>query len=152
MKKSLILICAALLLVGSAAWAQGDRPGYGGTYSSYDGHDRYLTPDQHRKLADLKARYEAEITRIDRQIAQKKLELNRLSKVPYRNRGAIDRVRKDIARLQDKRAYATADYQKNMQQILSAGRPWNNRYAQDGPGTNPHDGWDGYDRGRDSHR
>jgi hypothetical protein len=152
MKRYIILICAALLFVGTAALAEENRPPYGTYYSSYGGHNRYLTPDQHRKLADLKAKYEAEITRIDRQIAQKKLELERLSKTPYRNRRAIERVRKDIAKLKDKRADATADYQKKMQQILSASRPWGNRYVQDGPGTDRHDGWDGYGRGRDSRR
>jgi len=57
MKKYILLIGAAVLLMGAFAWAQGEYPGYGGPYGSYYGQNLNLTQDQQKEPADLDAIY-----------------------------------------------------------------------------------------------
>jgi Spy/CpxP family protein refolding chaperone len=141
MRKYILLIGAAVLLIGAVAWAQQDYPGYGGYgYGPYYTQNLNLTPDQQKKLADLETKYAADLQAIDSQIAQKDLEMRKLMLEKKPDTAAIDKIENEIVKLQNKRYDVTLNYRNQSRNVLTNEQLNQSPYAFYGPGLCPYGG------------
>jgi Spy/CpxP family protein refolding chaperone len=140
MRKYILLMSAAALLIGALAWAQTEYPGSGSAYGPYYGQNLNLTQDQQKKLADLETKYLASTQSIDKEIAQKDLDLRKLFLAPKPDTKAVDKLENEILTLQNKRYGLTVDYRNNARAILTEQQLKENPYAFYGPGTCPYSG------------
>jgi Spy/CpxP family protein refolding chaperone len=140
MRKYILLMSAAVLLIGALAWAQNEYPGYGSPYAPYGGTDLKLTADQQKKLADLDTKYLADIQNIDKEIAQKDLDLRKLMLAAKPDTKAIEKVENDVVTLQNRRYSVTLDYRNKSRSVLTDEQLKTAPYAFMGPGLCPYYG------------
>ncbi len=140
MKRYFLVAGALVLLVAAFAWAQQESPVFGGPYSPYGTTDLKLTADQQKKLADLEVKYLADIQTIDKEIAQKDLDLRKLMLAEKPDTRAIEKLENEVVTLQNKRYSVTLDYRNKTRSILTDEQLKTNPYAFMGPGLCPYYG------------
>jgi Spy/CpxP family protein refolding chaperone len=140
MKRYLLIVGAAVLLLAAFAWAQSEYSGYGSPYAPYGATDLKLTTDQQKKLADLEVKYLADIQSINTQIAQKDIDLRRLLLAEKPDTKAIEKLENEIVKLQNKHYDVTLDYRNKSRSILTDEQLKTNPYAFMGPGLCPYYG------------
>jgi Spy/CpxP family protein refolding chaperone len=140
MKKYTLIIGAAVLLVAAFAWAQQESPVYGGPYSPYGTADLKLTADQQKTLADLQVKYQTDILSINKEIAQKDLDLRKLLLADKPDTKAIEKLENEIVKLQNKHYDVTLDYRNKSRSVLTEEQLKTNPYAFMGPGLCPYYG------------
>jgi Spy/CpxP family protein refolding chaperone len=147
MRKYILLMSAAVLLVAALAWAQNEYPGYGSPYAPYGTTDLKLTADQQQKLADLQVKYQTDILNINKEIAQKDLDLRKLMLAAKPDTKAIEKLENEIVKLQNRHYDVTLDYRNKSRSILTDEQLKTAPYAYMGPGLCPYYGGTGYGYG-----
>jgi Spy/CpxP family protein refolding chaperone len=140
MRKYILLIGAAVLLMAVFAWAQQESPVYGGPYAPYSAADLKLTADQQQKLADLEIKYRGDVLNINNEIAKKDLELRKLMLTDKPDTKAIEKLENEIVKLQNKHYDVTLDYRNKSRSVLTDEQLKTNPYAFMGPGLCPYYG------------
>lgn len=140
MKRYLLIAGAAVLLLAAFAWAQNEYSGYGSPYAPYGTTDLKLTADQQKRLADLEIKYQTDILNINKEIAQKDLDLRKLMLAAKPDTKAIEKLENEIVKLQNKHYDVTLDYRNKSRSILTDEQLKTAPYAFMGPGLCPYYG------------